>query len=583
MSRAPAVWHAIALAAIGLVGSWATEPFAEAAVAALSPADELSPPASRPSQPRVSLSLTDPSPIIGVTGETELRIEIANPPQSPMGMPRILCSVGQIEDLTREGPTTFTARYILPASRFPQPAIVVAEFARSPWPIRGMTTIRLRAAATPTFRTDPGAQVTLRVGDRDFGPQLAPSDGVVRIPVVVPPGIDSAIARTVSVYGKATEQTIDLRVPYSQRLLFVVPEAIAAGSVAEFAVYAVEPSGRPANASAITVLAMGSKVQPLGSRIPGEARFLLAAPALLKTRSLRMEALLKGQTTTLISTRVALAPAAVTGLRLEPESARLLGPQASMRVFLGAADAFGNPVDAGAAAVLIDGGPAEIKRTGDGAPVVFVHGRASGGAVKVEAVLDSGHAFARIPLAAQQATNRPDRSPPPGYTLGPRLGLLWNLGSQTGAVLFIDAIAYHSKRHPGFGLGLSLGLLETWFAAENPGGISRTSLTTLPLLFQICQRFETDDSFLHSFFGVGAGVGMALSFARFRSYGDTVYGRSYGPTAQLGGETGVRLRHGQLVFSLHYLWVHLADFTSGDRIVGNAAGATADVGYRLAW
>jgi hypothetical protein len=29
--------------------------------------------------------------------------------------------------------------------------------------------------------------------------------------------------------------------------------------------------------------------------------------------------------------------------------------------------------------------------------------------------------------------------------------------------------------------------------------------------------------------------------------------------------------------------VQLATFSSGDRIVGNAAGATADVGYRLTW
>jgi hypothetical protein len=565
--------HPIALAAIGLMSLGGTSRFAQAGGTAS---------AAGPAHPRVSLSLADPSPVIGVTGETELRIEIADPPQSPMAMPRIVCSAGQVEDLVREGPNTFTARYILPASRFPQPAIVVAEFAHSPWPIRGMASIRLRAAATPTFRTNPGAQVTLRVGDRDFGPQTAPADGVVHVPVVVPPGVESAIARSVSQYGKATEQTIDLRVPYSQRLLFVAPQTLAAGSLVEFAVYAVEPSGRPANASAIMVLAEGTRVQPLGSRIPGEARFLVAAPAVLKTKTLRMEALLKGQTTTLISTKVALVPAAVTGLRLEPEGPRLAGPNASMRVFLGAADAFGNPVDASGASVLVDGRPTEIKRTDDGAPVVFVQGRVpdhAHDAVRVEAVLDNGHALARIPITTQQRSSRAEIDATARYALVPRLGLLWNLGKQTGAVLFVDAVAYHAARYPGFGLGLALGLLETWFAAESRSGISRTWLTTVPLLFQLRQQFLVD----RAFFGFGAGAGMAFSFARIHSYGQTLFGRSHGPAADVGMEAGLFLKRGSLVLSLHYLLVQLATFSSGDRIVGNAAGATADVGYRLTW
>lgn len=72
-------------------------------------------------QPIVSLSLADPSPIIGVTAQTKLRIEMTDAPESPMPMPRVLCSVGQVEDLERTGPTTFTARYIPPPVDFLSP------------------------------------------------------------------------------------------------------------------------------------------------------------------------------------------------------------------------------------------------------------------------------------------------------------------------------------------------------------------------------------------------------------------------------------------------------------------------------
>ena len=152
----------------------------------------LNPRLGRP--PRVVLTLVEQSPVIGLTGETVLDITVVNA-SVPLPMPRVLCSVGKIADLARQGPARFTARYILPSARYPQPAILVAEFPGPGWPLRGMAAVRLRAAATPSFRTDPGARVTLRVADRDFGPRVADAQGKVLIPIVVPPGVGFAVAR----------------------------------------------------------------------------------------------------------------------------------------------------------------------------------------------------------------------------------------------------------------------------------------------------------------------------------------------------------------------------------------------------
>jgi hypothetical protein len=532
----------------------------------------------------VTLTLADSSPVIGVTGETELRIEVSDAPETPMPLPLVLCSVGQVEDLGREGPTKFTGRYILPAGRFPQPAIIVAEFTHFAWPIRGMTTVQLRAAAIPSLRTDPGAQVTLRVGDRDFGPQVAPADGVVHVPVVVSPGVEFATARSVNQYGKASEQILDLHVPYSQRVLFAAPNVFVAGAVAEVAVYAVEPSGHPANGSDLVLRAAGAKVHALGSRHPGEAIFLVKAPSILKGNSLRMEAQLKDQNKTRVATRITLVPAPAAGLTLEPEADHLARtPEASLRVFLGAEDAFGNPVDAGRADVLVDGKDAHVKATTEGEPMVIVTAPVPANGqdeVIVEGVLDNVRAIRRIPIGLGQRPLPPSpvTPPPPRYTLTPRLGVLWNFGAAAGGALFVDAVAFRSARLPNLGLGLSLGLVQTWFATESAGGITRTALTTLPILLQIHQRFLAG----RTFFGLGAGAGFAMSWAHIASYGATVVGSSYGAVADASLETGFRIGHAaDLVFSVRYLALYLAPFSSSDQINGNAAGAVADLGYRM--
>jgi hypothetical protein len=191
-----------------------------------------------------------------------------------------------------------------------------------------------------------------------------------------------------------------------------------------------------------------------------------------------------------------------------------------------------------------------------------------------------GHAVRRIPIGIRQRSprgERPDANLSPRYTVTPRLGLLWNLGDAAGATLFIDALAFPSVRYPDFGVGLSLGFVQSWFAVENTAGITRASLGTLPVLFRVHYRANMG----RTFFGLGAGAGFATSWARTYSYGATVIGKGYGAAGEASLETGIRLHDGHFVASLRYLAVYLDTFSSGDHIDGNAAGAMVDVGYRL--
>ena len=542
---------------------------------------------ARKPEPRVALALEDPSPIIGVTGETLLRIEVLDAPTTPMPLPRVLCSVGQVEDLSREGDTIFTARYILPAGRFPQPSILVAEFAIPSGSLRGLLISRLRAATTVMAHTDPGAQMTVRVGDKEFGPQTAPADGWVRMPVVVPPGVDFAIARSENRHGKATEQVRELRVPYSRQVLLVAPERLAAGQSGEAVVYAVEPSGRPAPSTQLTLQSSPKlNIQPLGGRIPGEARFIFQAPKVLLEKAIDLQAMLGGQTTTLVKSRVDLVPARPSSVTLDAESAHLdTEPGKELRVFLGAEDGYGNGVDAGKASVLVDGIPTAVKATETGTPMVIVktprrsHRQRT---VDVEAVLDGQYAALDLPIGwpTEPRADPNERALHPRSTVLPKVGTLWNLGKTNGLTIFVEGVRHRRHSLPGFGLGLSAGLVLTWFNAQNKQGVSQATLGSLPLLAILSQRFTFERWFVGGTVGAGFCFSVA-SIAGFQNYRTTGY--SFGAAGSAALEAGRVLKTGQIVAALRYLFLYLDEFSTGDQIRNNAGGLVAEVGYRLVY
>ena len=539
---------------------------------------------TRKPEPRVTLSLEDPSPIIGVAGETLLRIEVLDAPTTPMPIPRVLCSVGQVEDLSREGDTIFTARYILPAGRFPQPSILVAEFAIPSGSLRGLLISRLRAATTVMAHSDPGTQMTVRVGDKEFGPQTAPANGWVRMPVVVPPGVDFAIARSENKHGKATESVRELRVPYSRQVLLVAPERLAAGQIGEAVVYAVEPSGRPAPSAQLTLQSVPKlNLQPLGGRIPGEARFVFQAPKVLSDKAIDLQAMLGGQTTTFVKSRVALVPARPSGVTLDAESDHLdTEPGKELRVFLGAEDGYGNVVDAGKASVLVDGIPTAVRSSETGTPMVIVktprhsqHQRT----VDVEAVLDGRYATLDLPIGwpSDPKTDSYERALRPRATVLPKVGTLWNLGKANGLTLFIEGMRHRQRTLPGFGLGLSAGLVLTWFNAQNSQGVSESTIGSLPLLAILSHRFAFDRWIVGGTVGAGFCLSIA-SVAGFKNYRTTGY--SFGTAGSASIEAGRLLTTGHLVASLRYLFLYLDKFSTGDQIMNNAGGLVAEVGYR---
>jgi hypothetical protein len=531
--------------------------------------------------PAITLSLGSTNLVLGIDQETELRIEVG-PELEEVESPRVLASAGHVDELVRTGARTWVGRYLLPSERFPQATILVADVPGDPRRPRGILVVPLRAAASPAFRTDPGAAVTLRIGEKEFGPQKAQKDGNVRIPVVVPPGITFGLARSTNEFGETTEQTVDLKIPPFRRLLVAAPDTVRAGSVAEIAIYALDGVGLPVSSGQIAVIPSTGKAQPLGG-LPGEARFLVRAPALVDAGALHLEASLRNEPEVETALDIPVVPAAPVHLELRPDRTRLAIAGSAMQVYVSARDQFGNTTDAGRASVLVDGAPVSTRLTEDGRVVAVVPAPArypGRDYLELEAALGSTYTAQRIPL-----TNLPGPSPAargayPRLTVTPRLGLVWSFRQPPGAALMLEALARGADWPERLLIGIGIGLLATDSKVADGLGISYIDLREFPVLALVRFQHRAADRLL-----LAASIGAGITFAegRILTYEREIRGHTLVPTAEGGLEAAVRLVNGQGVVGARYMVVKVGRLSSGDQLLGNSAGLIMDVGYRLAW
>ncbi len=189
----------------------------------------------------VRLTLEPPAPVKGKDKEAQLTVRLVRPDGTAddSGAPPVVrVSVGRVEGLERTGPGTYRARYVLPDTRYPEVAILVAF---SAWPspqsihgAYGRVLVPLAASVNLPGTTEPDAEISIDIAGQTFGPVAAGHDGRFRVPIIVPPGHRIGQGRVVDKVGNVRRMPIDLRLPPTDGLACVLqPQRLPADGVSQ--------------------------------------------------------------------------------------------------------------------------------------------------------------------------------------------------------------------------------------------------------------------------------------------------------------------------------------------------------------
>ena len=127
-------------------------------------------------------------------------------------------SSGDVSNITHLGAGQFTALYTPPAVSYPHAAIITVADERSPSETYNSLSVPLVGKTDfPLENQVPNATIIMEIDGRRFGPYQTDSSGQTSIPVIVPPGVNSAIIHTI-VNSDATQATIPLQVPATRRI-----------------------------------------------------------------------------------------------------------------------------------------------------------------------------------------------------------------------------------------------------------------------------------------------------------------------------------------------------------------------------
>jgi hypothetical protein len=158
---------------------------------------------------------------------------------------QVACSVGEVSVPRAAGPRRWDVTYHPPVGNSPRFAIFLASAGNRDAPVVGTLVVPLLGRADLPVRTEAGARVTVSVAGRTFGPVTAGADGLARIEIEVPPGIDAVTAHSIDPIGNEVEREVPLDVPDAPRIVVLAPSRAEAGARATGTVFAIDQRGTP--------------------------------------------------------------------------------------------------------------------------------------------------------------------------------------------------------------------------------------------------------------------------------------------------------------------------------------------------
>ncbi len=303
-----------------------------------------------------------PRIVVGDTKEAVITIEARDDDGAALDTapPRLTTSTGTISEPQRVAPGVFKARFVPPTDAFPHVALVSASIDTVDDTAVGFVTVPLWGRGQTTVKTKPGSKVTVYVGADAFGPVVAGDDGSATVSMLVPPGPERAIAKSVDAVGNESQKTIDLAVPPFNRLAVLSLDDIVPGDGngrARVLAFVVDKKGAPLVDAVIKAeVGVGVVEDDVRGIAPGMFE-VLWRPGALKAQVVPITLALEGAVLSRATTSVrVIAGAPARADVIAPKQSLSADEARELSVRVTAYDSGGNPVPFGAARVDVDVG-----------------------------------------------------------------------------------------------------------------------------------------------------------------------------------------------------------------------------------
>lgn len=237
---------------------------------------------------RISLQLVGAVPVKNRDTAAELSVEVlgADGKPDPQSAPPVIrANVGTIENLTRVAAGRYRAKYVLPTTRYPEVAVVVAF---SAWPhpqsvhgAFGALRVPLASFVDLPGQTERDADFSIVIAGQKFGPVKAGPDGRFKVPVVVPPGYGSGQGTTIDRLGNRRVTAFDLALPPTDQLACVIsPTRLPADGVSRARVMCAtsDPFGNVATAARVQLSAARGTLSAARPQDNGVVEWTYVAP-----------------------------------------------------------------------------------------------------------------------------------------------------------------------------------------------------------------------------------------------------------------------------------------------------------------
>ncbi len=178
-------------------------------------------------------------------------------------------TVGTVTGVQRQGDVV-RARFRAPPVRSPTVALVLAQIDDGGERELSWVSIPLAGSDTMVIETRPGSKVEAIVAGNVQGPVAAERDGTVRLPMVVPPGVQHATLRITDKLGNENEKSLDLQPPPYSRVRIAARRSTASPDTPlEVEIFVVKPDGSPDDAAEVTLSSAAGDVSMRGRSGPG--------------------------------------------------------------------------------------------------------------------------------------------------------------------------------------------------------------------------------------------------------------------------------------------------------------------------